>query len=72
MEEGEEEAMEFLRKQLPEEIASGRRRSVLVSVVDGELFLSQFGVCGEEAAAMLMDAVQMYRLVTLAAESEVH
>jgi len=71
MEEGEEEAMEFLRK-LPEDIASGRRRSVLVSVVDDELFLSQFGVCGEEAMAMLIDAVQMYRLVTLAAESEVH
>ena len=71
MEEGEEEAMEFLRK-LPEDIASGRRRSVLVSVMDGDLVLSQFGVCDEEALSMLMHAIQVYRLITLVDESEVH
>ncbi len=71
MEEGKDEAMEFLRE-LPEDIASGRRRSVLVSVMDGELVLSQFGVCDEEALFMLMHAIQIYRLVTLEAESEVH
>ena len=71
MEEGKDEAMEFLRK-LPEDIASGRRKSVLVSVMDGHLVLSQFGVPDEEALSMLMQAIQVYQLVILVDETEVH
>lgn len=71
VDEGFEEAMNFLRK-LPDEISTGRRKSVLVSVMNDELVVSHLGVTAPEAFFMLMQVVQDYRLILASSDGETH
>jgi hypothetical protein len=71
VDEGLEEAMNFLRK-LPDEISTGRRKSVLVSVMNDELVVSHLGVTAPEAFFMLMQVIHDYKLMMAPSDGETH